>query len=99
MSVSGSWTLILKTPVGDQTMKVVLEEDNGTLVGTVEDDRNPTAPIREGRVEGDQVEWKFDIKKPFAVTVTITGRVDGDSMVGTGKAGMFPAAAMTGTRG
>ena len=99
MSATGTWNLTLKTPMGDQKMTARLTESGGTLTGTVEDDRNPTGAIKEGTVEASQVGWKFDVTKPFALTVTISAKIDGDSMTGTGKAGMFPAAPLSGTRG
>jgi hypothetical protein len=45
------------------------------------------------------VRWKVDVTKPMALTVSFRGKIEGDTISGKAKAGMFPAMAFEGARG
>lgn len=98
MSATGNWNLTIKTPMGEQKMQAQLVADGETLTGTLQDATQPAAPIKEGSIKGNQLVWKFDAKKPFPMTLTFTLQLEGDTLTGTGKAGMFPPAPVNGTR-
>jgi hypothetical protein len=99
MSATGHWNLIIKTPMGEQKIEADLSEEAGALTGTMHDQNHPVAPIKESSVEGSRLGWKYDVRKPFATSLVFNVAVEGDSMTGTCKAGMFPAAKVTGARG
>jgi hypothetical protein len=98
MNATGNWNLTVKTPMGEQKMQVALVEDGEILTGTVQDANQPAAPIKMGSIKGNQLSWKFDVKKPFPTTVTVALILDGNAMTGTAKAGIFPPARVSGTR-
>jgi len=98
MNATGNWNLIVKTPMGEQKMRVQLIEDGETLTGTVQDATQPATAIKMGSIKGNQLGWKFDVKKPFPATVTVALILDGDALTGTAKAGFFPPARVSGTR-
>jgi hypothetical protein len=98
MDVTGNWNLTVKTPMGEQKMKAQFTADGETLTGTMQDANQPPTAIKEGSIKGNQLGWKLDVKKPFPTTVTFAVQIDGDTMTGTGKAGVFPAAPVRGSR-
>lgn len=98
MSATGNWNLTIKTPMGEQKMQANLTANGETLTGTIQDANQPASDIKEGSIKGDQLSWKWDAKKPFPMTVTFALQLEGDVLKGTGKAGMFPAAPVNGTR-
>jgi hypothetical protein len=97
MSVDGTWNITLQTPMGTQTSTIELASDGSGLTGT-QSGNNESGPIYDGHVEGDTASWKVNITRPMPLTVSFSATVDGDSISGTAKAGMFPKSTFVGTR-
>jgi hypothetical protein len=97
MSVDGTWKITLQTPMGQQSSTVELVSDGAGLTGT-QSGNNESGAIYDGRVEGDTATWKVDITRPMPLTVTFSATVEGDSISGTAKAGMFPKSTFVGSR-
>ncbi len=97
MSVDGTWQITVQSPMGPQASTVELVSDGSALTGTQRGGDEATA-IYEGKVDGDTATWKVDITRPMKLTVTFTATVQGDSISGTAKAGMFPKATFEGSR-
>ncbi len=97
MSVDGTWKITVHTPMGAQASTVELLSDGSTLTGNQSGDEGTTA-IYDGSVDGDTATWKVDITRPMKLSVTFTATVDGDSISGTVKAGMFPKSTFAGSR-
>ncbi len=95
MSIDGSWEITVQTPMGPQSSKLELKSDGGALTGTQSGGGEQT-DIYDGSVNGDDATWKVDIKQPFAMTVTFSATVDGQSISGTAQAGAFPPATFSG---
>jgi hypothetical protein len=55
--------------------------------------------IYDGTVSGNVLSWKANVTSPMALTLEFSATVEGDSMTGTVKLGMFGDAPMSGTRG
>jgi hypothetical protein len=90
MSVDGTWKITVQSPMGPQASTVELVSDGSALTGTQSGGEGATA-IYDGSVDGD-------ITKPMKLTVTFTATVEGDSISGTAKAGMFPKSTFAGAR-
>jgi hypothetical protein len=97
MSADGTWNITLQTPMGAQSSTVELVTDGNALSGT-QSGNGESGPIYDGRIEGDTATWKVSITRPMSLTVTFTAKVDGDSISGTAKAGMFPKSTFSGSR-
>jgi hypothetical protein len=97
MSADGTWQITLHTPMGVQASTVELVTDGSKLSGT-QSGNGETGPIYDGSVDGDTATWKVDITRPMKLSVTFTATVDGDSISGTAKAGMFPKSTFAGSR-
>lgn len=97
MSVAGQYACVTKTPMGEQasTLTVAVEGDSFTgsntgAMGSME--------ITDGKVDGNTLSWTSKMTSPMPMTLECTATVDGDSISGTVKAGMFGSFPMTGSR-
>ena len=98
MAVDGTWKLVVSTPMGAQESTLVIQSSGGTLSGTQSAGSGDGKPIDEGTVDGNDITWKASITKPMPMTLEFSGTVDGDSLSGSVKLGMFGSASFTGTR-
>jgi hypothetical protein len=97
MSVDGTWNVVVKSPMGDQPSTLTLKADGGTLTGTASAQGN-TNDIANGKVDGDTVSWSNSITTPFPMTLEFSGKVEGDSLSGSVKAGSFGSFPFSGKR-
>ena len=97
MSVDGTWNITVNSPMGAQPSTLTLAADGATLTGTQSAQGN-TQPIANGKVDGDTVTWSNSITTPFPMTLEFTGKVEGDTLNGTVKAGAFGSFPFTGGR-
>jgi hypothetical protein len=97
MSVDGNWTVTVKSPMGAQASTLTLSAEGGALTGTQSAQGN-TQPIANGKIDGDTVTWSNSITTPFPMTLDFTGKLDGDTLNGSVKAGSFGSFPFTGER-
>ena len=97
MSVSGTYDVSIKTPMGDQQGKFTVNVSGDTFTGDVSGPMGQMQ-VQDGKVEGNKLTWKMDMKVPMPMTLTCTATVDGDTLTGTINAGAFGSMPMTGTR-
>ena len=97
MSVAGSYDCITKSPMGDQksvfTVNVEGDSFTGSNAGAM-----GSLDVVDGKVDGDTLTWKMDMKVPMPMTLTCSATVDGDTLTGTIDTGAFGKMAMNGTR-
>ena len=97
MSVAGTYDVVTKTPMGDQQGKFTVNVSGDSFTGQV------TGPmgamdVNEGKVDGNKLTWKMDMKVPMPMTLDCEATVDGDDLTGTVKAGAFGSMALSGKR-
>ena len=96
-NVAGNYDCVTKTPMGDQKSVFSIVVDGDTFSG-----KNEGAPgsmdIYDGKVDGNTITWKMDMKVPMPMTLEGTATVDGDALTGSVNAGAFGAMPMSGTR-
>ena len=97
MSVAGSYECVVKSPMGDQKSTLTVNVDGDTWSGT-NSGAQGSLDIYEGKVDGNTLTWKMDMKVPMPMTLEGTATVDGDAITGSVKAGMFGSMPMSGTR-
>ena len=97
MTFDGSWDLSVKTPMGAQGSALKVQSDGTALSGELSA-QGETVAIYDGTVNGDAVAWKADVTKPFGMTISFSGTLDGDSLSGEAQAGVFPPSPLTGQR-
>jgi hypothetical protein len=97
MSVAGTYNVVTKTPMGDQSGTFTVNVDGDSFTGTV---TNPmgSMEVQDGKVSGNSLSWKMDMKVPMPMSLTCTATVDGDAISGEIDTGAFGKMAMSGTR-
>ncbi len=79
--IDGQWRAEFESPRGLQTVLLELKADGGTLTGTVGTDAAGTNPIRDGRVEGDQVTFgQVMARGDFEMHFKYEGKLMGDEL-------------------
>jgi hypothetical protein len=98
MSYSGTWDITLHSPVGAQKMSFAAKAAGEELTGVVTGANGEVTEITKGKVEGAVATWDMAVTKPMALTLSFTANLDGDTISGTTKLGMFGNAKFEGTR-
>ena len=99
MSVGGTYDCVTKTPMGDQksTFTVVPSDDGTTFTGQNAGTLG-SMDVKDGKIDGNTLTWKMDMKVPMPMTLDCSATVDGDAISGEVKAGAFGSMALTGMR-
>lgn len=97
MTVTGTWKLAIKTPIGTQNVVLHLGEEDGRLAGRAVGAQE-TVPLIEPRLDGDRLFWRQRITKPLRLDLAFEVQLDGDTLTGTSRAGRLPRSRVTGTR-
>lgn len=97
MSVAGTYNVVTKTPMGDQSGTFTVVVDGDSFSGSV---TNPMGQmdVQDGKVAGNVLTWKMDMKVPMPMSLEGEATVDGDAISGNIKAGAFGSMALSGTR-
>jgi hypothetical protein len=100
MSLSGTWNLSIATPMGEQKVELELvQEGPEKISGVSRNELEGEQPLQDPVLTGNRLTWKSAITRPIKVVATMSLLFDeNDSVTGTAKAGMFPAAKITGHR-
>jgi len=96
MSAIGSWKVTLVAPMATQEMLLRILTLSDTFTGVVESvmgNMNIT-----GTAVANGLHWVMDVQKPMRIKVTCEVVIQGDTLSGTAKLGIFGKAKMTGNR-
>ena len=86
--VSGKWKMTAKTPRGERTYDVTMEQTGDKLVVTSKD-REGKDVKSEGTVKGADVTWTMKRTTPNGeFVITYKGKVEGKTMSGTSETPM-----------
>lgn len=97
MHFEGEWDIVIATPIGQQKVRLAIRDTDGGLTSSATQ-RDETVPFRNVIVDGDRLRWTQDVAKPLPISIKFDVTVRGDAMSGTAKAGVFPAAKLSGQR-
>ena len=98
MSVAGTYNTTVKSPMGDQSGTLTIEDNgDGTFKGSMVGGLG-SMDIPSGTVDGNRVKWSMDMTVPMPMTLECEATVDGDDLTGTVNAGAFGAMPLSGTR-
>ena len=98
MSVAGTYDIVTKTPMGDQKGTFTVNVDGGSFTGSVSSAMMGSMEVVDGKVDGNRLTWKMEMKVPMPMTLEGAATVDGDAISGEVKAGAFGSMALNGTR-
>lgn len=95
--IDGQWDCTAQSPMGEQqSVLTVTSTPDGGFAGTNSGTLG-SLDITDGRMTGDQVSFKMELKIPFPMTLACEATLDGDTLQGTidtGAFGRFPMKAM-----
>jgi len=96
-TVDGAYDCVTKSPMGDQKSVFTVKTDGDTFTGS---NAGPmgTLEVLDGKVSGNTLTWKMDMKVPMPMTLEGTATIDGNTLTGSINAGAFGAMPMNGTR-
>ncbi len=81
-SIAGDWNGAINTPGGARPMKLVFTQEGEKLTGTVTREAGDV-PL-QGTVKGTAVEFSYTVMyNGSALILSVTAKLDGDSMKGT----------------
>lgn len=89
-AAAGEWDVTMNTPGGPQSFKAVLKVDGEKLTGELKRGNAPQGLPLQGTVKGADVQFTYTVKyQDNDLAITMTGKLDGDSMKGTVSFGGF----------
>ncbi len=97
MSVAGTYKIVTKTPMGDQNGTFTVTVSGDSFTGGVAGPMG-SMEVRDGKVDGNTLTWKMDMKVPMPMELDCEATVDGDAIAGNVKAGAFGSMALSGVR-
>ncbi len=97
MSITGTWNVKISTPIGMQAVVLELTEIGGIVEGVAKG-AGENIPLIDPILNGNQLTWKQAITKPMRLNLTFDVIIDGNTLIGTSKAGKLPTSKVTGTR-
>ena len=95
-AIDGDWAMTLQTPMGPQETTAHFETDGSVLRGTMTAAEG-TAPFT-GTVSGFNLKFDLPVEKPMKLTLSYDLQIDGDTLTGNVKLGMFGSGKLTGER-
>ena len=97
MSLSGNWDVTVKTPMGDQRLRLVIDAGPSTFTGHMSGALGER-DITEGTVSGNTLSCRIGITSPMPMNVEVNASVNGDAMTGSVDAGLFGSMPLEGVR-
>lgn len=94
---AGVWDVTLDTMIGKMEVVFDITEEGGAITGTARSDAE-TVDFVDAVADGDRLTWSQNVTTPMRLTLKFDVTVDGDTMTGTSKAGILPAAKVNGRR-
>jgi carbon-monoxide dehydrogenase large subunit len=94
--IDGAWRMVLATPMGPQPMIGRFVTEGDVLKGRLESDQG--SQEFQGTVSGNRLKWDMKVSKPIPMTLKYDLTVEGDTLAGKAKLGMFGTAKVTGKR-
>jgi hypothetical protein len=94
---AGTWDVNIATPIGNMAVVFKIADQDGAISGVASSDAE-TVDFIDAVAEGNRLTWSQAVTTPMRLTLKFDVTVEGDTMTGTSKAGIFPASAVTGSR-
>ncbi len=94
---AGSWDATLVTPIGTMLVVFDITENDGAIGGEAKSDAE-TVEILDAVADGNRLTWTQHVTTPMRLTLKFDVTVEGDTMTGSYKAGIFPLSTVNATR-
>lgn len=97
-TLAGSYDCVTDTPLGRQKgVLTIVPGDGDSFTGQITGDLGSMS-LRDGRIDGNTLTWQMKMTVPMPMDLDCKATIDGDTLTGTVKAGMFGTMALNGTR-
>jgi hypothetical protein len=94
---AGSWDVTIATPIGKMAVVFDITDHGGAIHGTASSDAE-TVDFIDAVADGNRLTWSQNVTTPMKLTLKFDVTVEGDTMTGTSKAGLFPSSKLNGSR-
>jgi carbon-monoxide dehydrogenase large subunit len=94
--IDGCWNMVLATPVGPQKIIGRFNTEGDVLKGVLESDQGSQSFA--GTIAGNRLKWEMKVAKPMPITLKYDLTVEGNTLSGKVKMGLFGSANLTGER-
>jgi carbon-monoxide dehydrogenase large subunit len=95
--IDGNWDIVMTPPMGPQQKMIGRFATSGdVLKGTLDSDQG--AMDFQGTVSGNKLKWEMKVTKPVSITLKYELVIEGDTLSGKAKLGMFGTAKVSGRR-
>jgi len=95
--VDGKWECSVMTPMGEQDFVLSVARNGDRFSGEASGSVGSMS-IPDGLVDGDTLKWSMAISKPMPITLTCEAGIDGDTLDGNVRAGIFGSFPIKGRR-
>lgn len=97
-SVDQVWTIVVKSPIGDQASTLVLKSVGTGLEGRIINEQYGVQQVLNGEFDGETLKWQAQVTVPMALTLTYVGTIDAnDALSGEVEMGPFGKMAFVAT--
>jgi len=96
VKVDGEWKLVLASPAGPQPMGMHLQSAGNAVTGYLSSSEGEK-PFT-GTMDGNRIKFDLKVTKPMSITLKYDLAIDGDTIAGTCKMGIFGKAKVRGQR-
>ena len=97
-NIDGVWDCVTKSPMGEQKLVLTLQSSGDSFTGTDDATMGGKMEIKDGKIDGDTISWKMDMKVPMPMTLQERVEITGDTLERGIKAGAFCTSPIKGTR-
>jgi hypothetical protein len=94
MSVVGTWEVAVKTPFGEQVVRLEFSDETTGVASQ----GSQSLGLQDVSSSGDEASWTVTLTQPVSVKVNCSVTIDGDAMSGTASAGFFGKFPLAGRR-
>ena len=94
---AGSWDITIATPIGKISAVFDITDQDGAIQGIARSDAE-TVDFIDPVADGNRLTWTQNVTTPMKLNLKFDVTVEGDTMTGTSRPGLFPASKVTGTR-
>lgn len=96
-TIDGQWKMVMKPPMGpQQEMVATFQTEGGVLTGKL--DAPEGTQEFAGTAAGNRLKWEMKVAQPMPITLKYDLTIEGDTLSGKCKLGMFGTAKVTGER-
>jgi hypothetical protein len=100
-TITGTWDVRLRTPIGTLEVRYSFTEEGGVLTGTAEgqgESGTLDALAVEPVADGERVTWSQKVTRPMRLNLDFDVVARGDTLEGHSRAGRLPRTQVSGTR-